>query len=254
MRILLSNDDGVEASGLALLEAAARKLSDDVWVIAPDGNRSGFGHGISLRKGFTVSRIGPSRYVCSGTPADCVIAGMNWVFRDDRRPDLVLSGINEGRNVAEDVSYSGTMAVAREASLNGIPAVSFSMPRDAQPMSASGIGWLAERIAGFWEARSDWASDGHWLNVNLPHALPAPLQAARIGRDKVATRVRIHEEDAVRAHIEPLADRNYHALPGDENHLIAAGIASVTRLNWHGNAVVPVGVLHEEGAGAKGVA
>jgi 5'-nucleotidase len=250
MRILISNDDGIEAPGIAILEEAARRLSDDVWVIAPDGNRSGFGHCISLRKGFSVRQVGERRYACSGTPADCVLAGLHWVFAEKERPDLVLSGINEGRNVAEDVSYSGTMAVAREAALNGIAGIAFSMPRDSETMQEAGLAWLAERIAGFWETRGAWAKEGHWLNVNLPRHVPAPLRAASIGRDKVATRAIIHEEDACSARIEPLAERNYFTNGNDENGLIDAGLATVTCLNWFGHAEVPAAALHERSATA----
>lgn len=245
MRILISNDDGLDAPGIALLEKAAARISDDVWTIAPDGNRSGFGHGISLRRGFGISQVAERRYGCTGTPADCVIAGMTWLFADTQKPDFVLSGINEGRNVAEDVAYSGTMAVAREAALCGIPAVAFSMPRDSEETQEEGIEWLAARIAAFWESRAQWAQEGHWLNVNLPRRLPAPMRAATIGRDKVATRVIIHEENGTSARIEPLAERNYSTRPGDENSLIDSGIASVTCLHWHGHAAVPAHALHE---------
>ena len=245
LRILISNDDGIDASGLAALESAARRLSEDVWTVAPDGNRSGYAHGISLRRGFAVTRVAPRRFACSGTPADCVIAGMSWVFRDQEGPDLVLSGINEGRNVAEDVAYSGTMAVAREAALRGIPGIAFSMPRDSRPFDETGLSWLAHRIDAFWRARADWARDGHWLSVNLPRRLPAPIRPATIGRDKVAQRVLIHDESADRAVIEPLADRDYRRQPGDENHLIEAGIASVVCFNWLGQAEVPPAALQD---------
>ncbi|MGO3740980.1 5'/3'-nucleotidase SurE [Kerstersia sp.] len=248
MRVLISNDDGIDAPGLALLERAARLLTDDVWVVAPDGNRSGYGHGITLRRSFEVTQRAPRRYACSGTPADCVIAGVSWLFRGERQPDLVLSGINEGRNVAEDVAYSGTMAVAREAALCGIPAVAFSRPRDSSG-DEDGERWLAERLQGFWLAREEWSRDGHWLNVNLPRRLPASLRAARRGSDKVATQVIIHaERGREHALIEPLALRRYLAGDGDENALIDAGFATVTCLNWHGHSTVPAGVLHEDGA------
>ncbi|TYR31823.1 5'/3'-nucleotidase SurE [Mesorhizobium microcysteis] len=245
MKILISNDDGIDAPGLAALEAAARLVSDDVWVIAPTGNRSGYGHSITLRTTFRVEEVGHQRYTCTGTPADCVLAGVHWVFDGAVRPDLVLSGINEGRNVAEDVSYSGTMAVAREAALWGIPGVAFSMPRDAAPMAEAGIDWLAERIRVFWEARAQWATEGHWLSVNLPRNLPAPMREARIGRDRVATKVVIHRQDKSWADIEPLADRNYRSTQGDENSLIDSGVASVTRLNWMGHSAVPAALHHE---------
>jgi 5'-nucleotidase len=245
MRILISNDDGIGAPGLAELERTALRLSDDVWIIAPDGNRSGFSHGITLRRSFNIERLAPRRYACSGTPADCVIAGMSWVFRDGKLPDLVLSGINEGRNVAEDVSYSGTMAVAREAALRGIPGVAFSMPRDSRPFDGAGVDWLAERIDAFWQSRMEWAKDGHWLSVNLPRQIPAHMRMAKLGRDKVAKRVIIHEESEERALIEPLADRDYLCSPGDENHLIDSGIASVVCFNWMGQAEVPSRALKD---------
>lgn len=245
MRILLSNDDGIDAPGLAVLEKAARRLSDDVWVIAPSGNRSGFGHSITMRQSFKVERLAPRRFQCSGTPADCVIAGIHWVFRDAPRPDLVLSGINEGRNVSEDVAYSGTMAVAREAALSGMPGIAFSMPRDSQEYDEAALDWLAARIDGFWQSRQEWALEGHWLSVNLPRTVPAPVRAARIGRDKCATRVIIHAENETSADIEPLADRNYFNTDGDENSLIDSGVASVTCLNWMGHGAVPAGALFE---------
>lgn len=248
MRILISNDDGIDAPGLALLEQAASHLSDDRWTVAPDGNRSGFGHSITLRRSFTVRRLTARRFSCTGTPADCVIAAMKWVFKDAEKPDLVLSGINEGRNVAEDVSYSGTMAVAREAALSGIPSIAFSMPRDASPIGEVGSQWLADRIGDLWCAREQWAREGQWLNVNLPRCLPAPLRAAGIGRDKVAKRVIIHRQDEDTAEIEPLADRDYATQPGDENSLIDAGVASVTCLHWMGHAAVPQSVLWEHEA------
>ncbi|WP_292898150.1 MULTISPECIES: 5'/3'-nucleotidase SurE [unclassified Nitratireductor] len=245
MRILISNDDGIDAPGLAVLERAASLLSDDVWTIAPDGNRSGYGHSITLRRSFRIERRSPRRFACSGTPADCVIAAMQWVFDGAETPDLVLSGINEGRNVAEDVAYSGTMAVAREASLAGIPGIAFSMPRDAGPVEGAGLRWLADRIQCFWRTRREWAYEGHWLSVNLPHQLPAPMRAARIGRDKVAKRVIVHRQDGESADIEPLADRDYSSQYGDENSLIDSGSASVTCLHWMGQGSVPVAALWE---------
>lgn len=245
MRVLISNDDGIDAPGLAALEAAARRLSDDVWVIAPTGNRSGYGHSITLRTTFKVEEVGRKRFTCTGTPADCVLAGIHWVFDGGTRPDLILSGINEGRNVAEDVSYSGTMAVAREAALWGIPGVAFSMPRDAAPMGQAAVAWLAERIRVFWETRGQWAAEGHWLSVNLPRSMPAPMREARIGRDRVATKVVIHRQDKSSADIEPLADRRYLSTLGDENSLIDSGVASVTCLNWMGHSPVPSALCFE---------
>lgn len=244
MRILISNDDGIEAQGIAVLERAARLMSDDVWVVAPDGNRSGFGHCISFRKSVDVQQIGEKRYTCSGTPADCVLTSLHWLFANDKAPDFVLSGINEGRNVAEDVAYSGTMAVAREAAFNGIASVSFSRPRYKEGYAPTDADWLAELLAHFWQTRQEWAGNGNWLNVNLPRVLPAALKAAQLGHDKVANGVLVHESNALKfARIEPLGSRNYHTTEGDENALLQAGFASVTRLNWRGQNELAASVL-----------
>ena len=123
-RILISNDDGLDAIGIAILEEVAAKFSDDVWVIAPTSNRSGMSRAITLHNDVIIEPRGNNRFACSGTPSDCVIMGMAKVL--DRKPDLVLSGINAGMNVADDVLYSGTIAAAMEASLMGVPAIALS--------------------------------------------------------------------------------------------------------------------------------
>mgnify|MGYP001345375062 CR=1 FL=1 len=123
-RILISNDDGIDAIGIRILRDIASRLSDDVWVIAPDGNRSGMSRAITLRRDVVIQQLGPQRYSCSGTPADCIIFGMSQII--DRQPDLVLTGINHGMNVADDILYSGTVAGAMEAALLGVPAIAMS--------------------------------------------------------------------------------------------------------------------------------
>ncbi|MGC6454734.1 MAG: 5'/3'-nucleotidase SurE [Candidatus Puniceispirillaceae bacterium] len=123
-RILISNDDGIDAIGIGILCDIASKLSDDIWVIAPDGNRSGMSRAITLHRDVIIEPQGNNRFSCSGTPSDCVIMGMARVL--DRKPDLVLSGINAGMNAADDVLYSGTIAAAMEASLMGVPAIALS--------------------------------------------------------------------------------------------------------------------------------
>ena len=109
-RILISNDDGIDAVGIRILKDIAERLSDDVWVIAPTGNRSGMSRAITLHSDVIIDKVGEREFACSGTPSDCVIMGMARVL--DRKPDLVLSGINAGMNVADDVLYSGTIAAA----------------------------------------------------------------------------------------------------------------------------------------------
>lgn len=124
-RILISNDDGVNAEGLALLERVARILSDDVWVVAPEHEQSGAGHSLSLHKPLRVRKVAERRFAVDGTPTDAVLVGVMEVMKD-KRPDLMLSGINRGSNLAEDVTYSGTVSAAMEATLLEIPSIAFS--------------------------------------------------------------------------------------------------------------------------------
>ncbi len=124
-RILISNDDGINAPGLAILERIARSLSDDVWVVAPDAEQSGAGHSLTLTKPLRMRKIEEKRWAVSGTPTDCVMLAVNKIMPDDL-PTLILSGINRGGNLAEDVTYSGTVSVAMEGTLVGIPSIALS--------------------------------------------------------------------------------------------------------------------------------
>ena len=124
-RILISNDDGVNAEGIAILERVARSLSDDVWVVAPEHEQSGAGHSLSLHKPLRIRKVAERRFAVDGTPTDAVLLGVMEVMKD-KRPDLMLSGINRGSNLAEDVTYSGTVSAAMEATLLEIPSIAFS--------------------------------------------------------------------------------------------------------------------------------
>ena len=124
-RILISNDDGVDAEGIALLENIARTLSDDVWVVAPEREQSGAGHSLTLHEPLRLHQVGERRFAVTGTPTDAVLVGVMEVMKD-KRPDLMLSGINRGSNLAEDVTYSGTVSAAMEATLLEIPSIAFS--------------------------------------------------------------------------------------------------------------------------------
>ena len=125
MRILVTNDDGIDATGLSCLETIAGELSDEVWVVAPATEQSAKGHSISLRDPVRLRSHGERRYSVDGTPADCVMMGIRHVMAEGG-VDLVLSGINRGANVADDVTYSGTVAAAMEATLLGVPAIALS--------------------------------------------------------------------------------------------------------------------------------
>ncbi len=133
MRILLSNDDGIHASGLKTLEKIARTLTDDVWVVAPEAEQSGAGHSLTIHRPIRARKISDKRFCVDGTPTDCVMVALNKLMRD-HLPDLVLSGVNKGGNLAEDVTYSGTVAAAMEATLLGVPAIALSQVKtDGHP-------------------------------------------------------------------------------------------------------------------------
>ena len=125
MRILITNDDGIHAPGLEVLERIARSLSSDVTVVAPETDQSGVAHSLSLNDPLRLREIGENRFAIKGTPTDCVIMGVRSIMAE-RRPDLILSGVNRGQNVAEDVTYSGTIAAAMEGTLLGVPSIALS--------------------------------------------------------------------------------------------------------------------------------
>ena len=120
MRILLTNDDGIEAAGIGVLEKIATDLTDDVWVVAPETDNSGASHSLTLAEPLRMRELNKRHYAVKGTPTDCVIMGVRFLLRD-QPPDLVLSGVNRGQNLADDVTYSGTVAGAIQGTLLGIP-------------------------------------------------------------------------------------------------------------------------------------
>src|SRR5216683_736373 len=124
-RILVSNDDGINAPGLKLLAKIARSLCPEVWVVAPEREQSGASHSLTLDRPLRVRRLSTRRYAVDGTPTDCVLLAVKILMRD-KRPTLMLSGVNAGANLGEDVTYSGTVAAAMEATLLEVPAIAFS--------------------------------------------------------------------------------------------------------------------------------
>jgi 5'-nucleotidase len=124
MRILLTNDDGIHAPGLAVLERIARALSDDVWIVAPETDQSGLAHSLTLSDPLRLRKVADKHFALRGTPTDCVIMGIQEVLGG--KPDLVLSGVNSGANMADDVTYSGTVAGAMEGALQGVRSIALS--------------------------------------------------------------------------------------------------------------------------------
>src|SRR5581483_10151476 len=124
MRILITNDDGIHAPGLEVCEQIARALSDEVWIVAPETDQSGVSHSLSLNDPLRLREVGERHFAVKGTPTDCVIMGVRHIMKEP--PDLLLSGVNRGRNCAEDVTYSGTVAGAMEGAVLGIPSFALS--------------------------------------------------------------------------------------------------------------------------------
>jgi 5'-nucleotidase len=175
-RILVSNDDGIDAPGIRLLESIARDLSDDVWVVAPEQEQSGAGHSLTTRRPLRLQEVAPRRYVVDGTPTDCVLLALKRLLRG-RPPTLVLSGINNGGNIAEDITYSGTCAAAMEAALFGVPAIALSQAyedRRTIPWACSEA-FAAEAIRRVVVAAEPWPKDT-FFNINFPAAVPAEVR------------------------------------------------------------------------------
>ena len=142
-RILLANDDGIHAPGLEVLMEIAKTLSDDIWVVAPETEQSAMAHSISLHKPLRIKQWGEKRYSVDGTPTDCVLVGVKKLF-PDKKPDLILSGVNYGPNLGEDVTYSGTVAAAMEGTLFGIPSIAMSQ----NLMGSESPDWTTARTYG----------------------------------------------------------------------------------------------------------
>ncbi len=182
LRILVSNDDGIHAPGLAVAEKIARTLSDDVWVVAPETEQSGASHSLTLTMPLRLRQAGPKRFALSGTPTDCVMMAGIHILKD-HLPDLVLSGVNRGFNVADDVTYSGTVAAAMEGTVLGIPSVAMSQAIGGRDETEE-IWTCAERHGPPLLKRLveiGWPKEV-LLNINFP-----PLPASKVKRVAVVT-------------------------------------------------------------------
>ena len=188
MRILITNDDGISAPGLEVLQAIAEEIAGptgEVWTVAPAFEQSGVGHCISYTHPMMIAKLAPRRYAAEGSPADCVLAGLYDVLQG-ARPDLVLSGVNRGNNAAENVLYSGTIGGAMEAALQGLPAIALSQF----------LGPLTEDLDDMFEASRQHGTavvrsllkNGLWTdhdyrlfyNVNFPPCPSASIKGTRV--------------------------------------------------------------------------
>jgi 5'-nucleotidase len=166
MKILVTNDDGIHAPGLVALEKIARAISDDVWVVAPDEERSGAGHAITISNPIRYRKIDDRHFEVSGTPTDCVVMAVRKIM--PVMPDLVLSGVNRGSNIADDVTYSGTIAAAMEGTQLGIKSIAMSQ---ITGMYGNGESFAVAEKFGVDIVRKLVAMNfgpGAFMNVNFP--------------------------------------------------------------------------------------
>lgn len=177
-RVMICNDDGIYAPGLEALERVASELFDDVWIVAPDRQRSGAGHSLTMHRPLRITHVGPQRYSVDGTPTDAVMLGIKEIM-ESNPPDIVLSGINSGVNLGEDVMYSGTVAAALEAIMLGIPAIALSLAVDSEkPVKWSTAEFHAVSIINTL-CEKGW-TPGTLINVNIPNLAPNKVKGIKI--------------------------------------------------------------------------
>lgn len=180
-RALLTNDDGIDAPGMAALLDAVAPLAREVWVVAPEHDQSGVSRALSLHAPLRMQERGPRRFAVSGTPSDCVILALRHVLRDNP-PDIVFSGINRGANVGEEVGYSGTVSAALMAKLCGVPAYAVSQAwRDRTNIrwhtAISGLAGIVQRFG---------TAPDNVLNVNFPDVEPEEVTGVAVTRQAAA--------------------------------------------------------------------
>ena len=180
MRILVTNDDGIHAEGLAILEQIAAQLSDDVWVVAPETDQSGVAHSLSLSNPLRLRQIEEKRFAVQGTPTDCVIMAVRSVMAE-MKPDLVLSGVNRGQNVAEDVTYSGTIAAAMEGTLLGIPSIAVSQAYMAGDRTSIIWDCALQHAPGIIRRLlEEGIPEGILFNLNFPNVAPSEVAGVAV--------------------------------------------------------------------------
>ncbi|MDI7774419.1 5'/3'-nucleotidase SurE [Asticcacaulis sp. EMRT-3] len=235
MRILLTNDDGIEAYGLKVLYDIARRLSDDVWVCAPVIEQSGTGRGITLHDPLRALCLGEKRFAVSGTPTDCVQIAVNDLMPEP--PDLVLSGVNRGFNLAQDITLSGTVAGALQGMTLGVPSIALSQCLDFDMESESqwsaAVAYGAPVISHLLER--GWPTDVV-MNINFPDCAAEAVSGVEVTRQGFRD---LHEMHAVKR-VDPRGRDyywlNFHSLQqslvdGTDLKAVAEGRISVTPLH-----------------------
>ncbi len=228
MLILVTNDDGVHSPGLAMLASSLSKLGQVV-VVAPDRERSAIGHALTLHSPLRAELIKPDTYAVDGTPTDCVNLGIHKLFEE--RPDLVVSGINRGANMGEDVTYSGTVSAAMEAMLMGVPSFAISLDLLSGEFADYAV---AGRVANDLAATilRYGLPDDTFLNVNVPAGTPKGIRMTRQGKRRY--------EEMIVEKVDPRGRKYYwigggqcqfEPIPGSDFLALSKGFVSVTPLH-----------------------
>ena len=243
LRALLTNDDGIEAEGLQALRRALVGLDDlEVVVIAPNGNRSATARSISVSRPLWVEEVpfgdGTTGFACDGTPVDCVrLAALGLV--DGFVPDVVVSGVNHGANLGDDITYSGTVAAALEGVVLGVPAVAVSQQSRARELASVGgerydfaaSAAFASRVVERLEEVP--LPPGTLLNINVPGTDPEGVEVARLGKRVYEDRLELIEEADARRRYRVYGDAPLHDdEPGTDLAAVAAGRIAVTPLHF----------------------
>ncbi|MEL6197232.1 MAG: 5'/3'-nucleotidase SurE [Pseudomonadota bacterium] len=239
MRILIVNDDGINAPGLTVAEEIAAEIAGptaEIWVVAPENERSGASHAVSYTTPLRVQQIADRRYAIDGYPADCALVGLRHLLRDTP-PDLVLSGVNRGFNLAEDVVVSGTVGAAMEAALAGARAIALSQAYSRGPDAPLDL-WGSARAMGAEAVRAVLdmpQAPGVFYNVNFPARAPGQVSGMTVcpqGLRQAATFDLDFYEAANGRHYHFLrhTTQNRSAEPGSDAMLCAEGWVTITPL------------------------
>ena len=230
LRFLLTNDDGVHARGLSVLADAVADLGRGV-VVAPDRQQSASSHSLTMHRPLRATRVEEDRYVVDGTPTDCVLVAVNQLLEE--RPDFVLSGVNHGPNMGEDVLYSGTVAAAMEATILGIPSIAVSFAGNREERLRD----YAPRVRALLRTllRRDDFPEETFFNVNLPPEHPEDVAGVRV----TALGRRVYSDSLTRS--EDPHGREYFWIGGGQSHwrgredsdfrAVEAGYISVTPMH-----------------------
>jgi 5'-nucleotidase len=235
MRILVTNDDGIHAPGLDACMRIAQALSDDVWVVAPEFDQSGVSHSLSLSDPLRLRQAEERRFAVKGTPTDCVIMAVRHILRD-QKPDLVLSGVNRGQNVAEDVGYSGTVAGAMEGTVLGIPSIALSQAYTYETRNNPSYA-VAEHYGPdvVRTLLKEGIPAGLVMNVNFPNRSVGEVRGIRVTAQGRRDQDLLRIEDRADGRGNPyfwigFEKRTFEAVNGSDIHALDEGCISVTPL------------------------